>query len=129
MKSSKVNTEYNNRSKVRNLSALVALLLAAATLFQAGTANSKELNNEMSVMEAELIAEVEQFMMDDEMDLEESLLFEVEEEEKSIVNIFDNDNNLVASGDPANDSDLRKLVNQADYLSELGSQKYYRLSE
>jgi len=79
-------------------------------------------------MEAELIAEIDQFFADEDFILEEEIYMEMEEEAEE-VNIFDADNNIFASGNPANDIELRKLVNQADYISSFGSEKYYRLSK
>ncbi|MFY0593316.1 hypothetical protein [Roseivirga sp.] len=120
----------NNRSpKVKNVSALIAVLLAAVTLFQAGNLKSNDLSNtKMSILEAELIAEVEQFYAEEELALEEEIYLEMEEEVEE-VNIFDNENNLIATGNPSDDNELRKLVNKADYLSEFANKKYYRLSK
>ena len=130
MESSKVNTKYNNRSWVRNISAAIALMLAAVTLLQARTANSAEIELDMSQMEAEIIAEIDQLLLEEELSLEESIILEVEEElTNDIVSIFNADNVLIASGNPKNDIELRNLLNKADYLSEIGSQQYYRLSE
>ena len=129
MKSSKVNNINNNSPKVRNLSAFFAVLLAAVTLFQASNAKSNNIDKGVSMMEAQLIAETEMFFAEEELSLEEELYLEVEEEQTQEVSIFDNQNNLIASGNPSNDIELRKLVNQADYLSEFGNKKYYRLSK
>ena len=130
MNSPKVNkTNSSNSPKVRNLSAIIAVMLAAVTLFQAGNLKSNDLSNkEVSTMEAELIADIDQFFADEDFILEEEIYMEMEEEEEE-VNIFDADNNIFASGNPANDIELRKLVNQADYISSFGSEKYYRLSK
>lgn len=130
MNSPKVNkTNSSNSPKVRNLSAIIAVMLAAVTLFQAGNVKSNDLSNkEVSTMEAELIAEIDQFFADEDFILEEEIYMEMEEEAEE-VNIFDADNNIFASGNPANDIELRKLVNQADYISSFGSEKYYRLSK
>ncbi len=130
MNSPKVNkTNSSNSPKVRNLSAIIAVMLAAVTLFQAGNLKSNDLSNkEVSTMEAELIADIDQFFADEDFILEEEIYMEMEEEAEE-VNIFDADNNIFASGNPANDIELRKLVNQADYISSFGSEKYYRLSK
>ena len=130
MNSPKVNkTNSSNSPKVRNLSAIIAVMLAAVTLFQAGNVKSNDLSNkEVSTMEAELIADIDQFFADEDFILEEEIYMEMEEEAEE-VNIFDADNNIFASGNPANDIELRKLVNQADYISSFGSEKYYRLSK
>ena len=130
MNSPKVNkTHSSNSPKVRNLSAIIAVMLAAVTLFQAGNVKSNDLSNkEVSTMEAELIADIDQFFADEDFILEEEIYMEMEEEAEE-VNIFDADNNIFASGNPANDIELRKLVNQADYISSFGSEKYYRLSK
>gem|GEM_PF-2818157 len=129
MKSSKVNTKYNNRSWVRNISAGLALMLAAVTLLQAGTANSKEAELAMTTMEAEIIAEIDQMLFEEELSLEETVMMEVEEELAIEVNIYDDNNELIASGNPEYDSELRKLMNKADYLSELGNQQYFKISK
>ena len=51
------------------------------------------------------------------------------EEEAIEISIFDNANNLIAQGNPDNDSEIRQLVNQAEYLSSLGNKQYYRISQ
>lgn len=104
-------------------------MLAAVTMLQAGNVKSSELNNrEISSLEMELISEIEQFYSEAELSLEEAIIMEMEEE-KAQISVYDNENNLIASGDPKEDNELRKLVNKAEYLSSLGSKDYYRLSE
>ncbi len=104
-------------------------MLAAVTLFQAGNLKSNDLAGKgVSNIEAELIAEMDQFFAEDETSLEEEIYMEMEETQVEEVSIFDSEDNLVASGNPANDIELRKLVNQADYLSEFADKQYYRLS-
>lgn len=129
MKSPIVNKAKNNsRSNVRNFSAVLAIMLASVTLLQASNIKSEELNNSvMSSLEVELLAEIEDFYAEEELSLEEAI--EMEEEEVLEINVYDNDNNLIASGNPENDTELRKLVNQAEYLSSLGNKEYYRVSE
>lgn len=129
MNSSKVNTKYNNRSWVRNISAGLALMLAAVTLLQANTAKSSETEIAMTAMEAELIAEIDQMLFEEDMSLEESVLLEVEKELTVIVNVFNQDNELIASGNPDVNSELRQLMNKADYLSNFGKTKYFKISE
>ena len=130
MKSSKVNTKNNNSPKVKNLSAIIAILLAGVTLFQASAAKSDNLEMKMTKLEAELIAEVEQFFAEEEeMSIEEQIDMEIEAEQIEEVSIFDSEDNLIASGNPTMDDELRKLQNQADYLSQFGNKKYYRLSK
>lgn len=136
MKSPIVNKAKNNsRSNVRNFSAVIGILLAAVTLLQASNVQSNELDNtEISSLELELISEIEDFyseeemFLKDELSLEEAIAFEMEEEEIE-VSIYDNQNALIASGNPKNDTELRKLVNQAEYLSSLGRKEYYRVSQ
>ncbi len=130
MKSPIVNSAKNNsRSNIRNFSAVIAIMLAAVTMLQAGNVKSSELNNrEISSLEMELISEIEQFYSEAELSLEEAIIMEMEEE-KAQISVYDNENNLIASGDPKEDNELRKLVNKAEYLSSLGSKDYYRLSE
>lgn len=129
MNSPKVNNSTNRSPKVRSLSAIIAIMLAAVTLFQASNVKSNDLNKEMPTMEAELIAEIDQFYAEEDLAMEDEIYIEMEEDEAEEVNIFDADNNLVGSGNPANNNELRKLVNQADYLSSFGNDKYYRLSK
>ena len=129
MKSSRVNTKYNNRSWVRNISAALALMLAGVTLLQAGNATSKEAEISMTTMEAEIIAEIDHMLIEEELSLEELVLIEVEEEMSIEVNIYDDNNELIAAGNPEFDSELRKLMNSADYLSELGNQQYFKISK
>lgn len=129
MNSPKVNNSTNRSPKVRSLSAIIAIMLAAVTLFQASNVKSNDLNKEMPTMEAELIAEIEQFYAEEDFAMEDEIYIEMEEDEAEEVNIFDADNNLIGSGNPANNNELRKLVNQADYLSSFGNEKYYRLSK
>jgi len=75
MNSPKVNkTNSSNSPKVRNLSAIIAVMLAAVTLFQAGNLKSNDLSNkEVSTMEAELIADIDQFFADEDFILEEEI--------------------------------------------------------
>ena len=130
MKSPIVSQAKNNsRSNVRNLSAVIGIMLAAVTLLQASHAKSNEIDNrEVSMLEMEFISEIDQFYTEDELSLEESIVLEMEEEAIEI-SIFDNANNLIAQGNPDNDSEIRQLVNQAEYLSSLGNKQYYRVSQ
>lgn len=130
MKSPIVNKAKNNsRSNVRNFSAVIAIMLASVTLLQASNIKSEELNNSvMSSLEMELLSEIENFYSEEELSLEEVTAIEMAEEVIEI-NVYDSANNLIASGNPENDTELRKLVNQAEYLSSLGSKEYYRVSE
>ncbi|OEK00455.1 hypothetical protein BFP97_02540 [Roseivirga sp. 4D4] len=131
MKSPIVNkTKNNSRSNVRNFSAIIAVVLAAVTLLQASNVKSNELENrEMSMLEVELISEIDQFFAEEELSLEEEIVMEMEEAADLEISVYDNDNNLLASGNPENNAELRKLVNQADYLSSFGSKEYYRITK
>ncbi len=130
MKSPIVSQAKNNsRSNVRNLSAVIGIMLAAVTLLQASHVKSNEIDNrEVSMLEMEFISEIDQFYTEEELSLEESIVLEMEEEEIEI-SIFDNANNLIAQGNPDSDSEIRQLVNQAEYLSSLGNKQYYRVSQ
>jgi len=113
----------------KTLSALIAIALAFVTLFQAGTANSNEVSSEnISIEEAQLVAEIEQMLMDEEMTLEEEIYFEEMEELTEEVKVFNSNNELIGEGDPLVNPILGMLVNKADLLSEAGRQKYYRVS-
>jgi len=104
-------------------------MLAAVTLLQASHVKSNELDiREVSMLEMEFISEINQFYAEEELSLEESIVLEMEDEAIEI-SIFDNANNLIAQGNPDNDSEIRKLVNQAEYLSSLGNKQYYRVSQ
>ena len=127
MNSPKTKTQQH-RTKVKNLSALLAIGLAVVTLLQAGTVRSEKASREMSIMEAELIAEVDQWFAEEEMTLEEELLFEAEAQEETF-KVFDTDGNLVAEGDPQENEELRKLVNQAEFMSEFSGTQYYSLTK
>ena len=131
MNSPKVKTQNNSRTKVKNLSTVLAMMLAMVTLFQASAKNHAKVDRKISVMEAQALAEIESFMIEEEeeLGLEESIFAELEETSTEGVKIFDNEGNLVASGNPVSDASLRNLVNQADYLTSFGSKKYYRLAE
>ena len=130
MNSPKVKTQNNSRTKVKNLSTVLAMMLAMVTLFQASAKNHAKVDRKISVMEAQALAEIESFMIDEEeLGLEESIFAELEETSTEGVKIFDNEGNLVASGNPVSDASLRNLVNQADYLTSFGSKKYYSLAE
>ena len=122
MNSPKVKTQ-------KTLSALLAAALAIVTLFQAGTANSNEVNAEIiSFEEAQLVAEIEQMFLEEDMAIEEEIYFEEMEELTEEVRVYDNNNELIGEGDPTVNPVLGMLVNKADLLSEIGGQKYYRVS-
>ena len=134
MKSSKINNSKNNsRTFIRNISAGIAFSLAFVTLLQAGVAKSTDIEEEapISMKEAQLLAEIESFIMleDETLDIETRTLLEIEEGTVTEVRVFNAKNELIASGNPSQDQDLRKLVNKADFLSQLGSSQYYRVSE
>lgn len=123
MNNSKSNTK-------KSLSVILGSVLAIVALFQTSTANSNEMEAEIiSVEEAALLAEIDLMFMDEEMDLEEEIYFEEMEELNSEVKVFNSNNELIGEGDPTVNPILSKLVNQADYLSEVGSHKYYRIGE
>lgn len=130
MNSPKVKTQNNSRTRIKNISTVMAMLLAMVTLFEASANKPVKSEREMSVMEAREIAEIEAFLMeDDEMGLEEIIFDEIEAESTEGVKVFDSEGNLVASGNPVTDSSLRSLVNKADYLTSFGNKEYYRIAE
>ena len=51
------------------------------------------------------------------------------EEETEEVKIYDINNNLIGEGNPEVNPLLGRLVNQGDYLSEMGGTKYYRVAQ
>jgi hypothetical protein len=122
MNSPKINTQ-------KSVSALIALALAIVTLFQAGTANSNEVTSDIvSAEEAQLVAEIEQMLLEDEMTLEEEIYFEEMEELTKKVKVFNSDNELIGEGNPTKNPILGMLVNKADLLSETNGHQYYRVS-
>jgi len=118
MKSPKVKTQ-------KNLSALIAIALAVVTLFSAGAVNSTSTETVKSkFVEADVIAQIEQMIIEEEAIFEDVVLFE---EAESEVKVFDENNELLGEGLTAGNKTLRALVNQAELVSELGSTKYYRI--
>lgn len=123
MNNSKINTK-------KSLSIILGSVLAIVALFQTSNANSNEMKADIiSAEEAALLAEIDLMFIDEEMDLEEEIYFEEMEELNNEVRVFNSDNELIGEGDPMVNPILNKLVNQADYLSEVGSHKYYRIGE
>ncbi len=122
------NKTQQQRTKVKNLSALLAIGLAVVTLLQAGTVKSEKAAMEMSIMEAELIAEVDQWFAEEEMTVEEEMFFEAEAEEETF-KVFDTEGNLLAEGNPQENEELRKLVNQSEFMSEFAGEQYYSLTK
>lgn len=125
MNSSKVKTQ-------KSLSAVIAAALAIVTLFQAGTATSHEVAAEfVSAEEAALIAEIDQMFIDEaaEIEIEASIYLEEMETETETVKVFNQEGELIGEGSTDSDSALSQLVNQGDYLSEMGGTKYYRVAQ
>ena len=124
MNSPKVKTQ-------KTLSAVLAAALAIVTLFQAGTANSNEVSKEfVSFEEAQLVAEIEEMLMEEEeMAIEEEIYFEEMEELKETVRVYNSNNELIGEGDPLVNPVLGMLVNKADRLSKMGGHTYYRVSQ
>ena len=118
MKSPKVNTQ-------KNLSALIAIALAVVTLFSAGAVNSTSTHEvKAKFVEADVIAQIEQMIIEDEAAFEDVVVFE---EVESDVRVFDENNELLGEGLTAGNKNLRTLVNQAELVSELGNTKYYKI--
>ncbi|MGW8122785.1 hypothetical protein ACV07N_08995 [Roseivirga echinicomitans] len=124
MNSSKVKTQ-------KNLSALLGLALAVITLFQAGTVQSNEStdNNLTSIEEAELRAEIDNIFPDDGLTITERAYAEIAAERTHYAKVFNAENELVAQGLTTENDELRQLVKQADFLTQVSGQKYYRISE
>ena len=123
MNSSKVKTQ-------KTASAIIAFALAMVTLFQAATANSGEATF-VSAEEAALVAEFDQYFAEEaiNMELEEMIVLEELENTSETVKVYNQDNELIGEGNPDANPLLNMLVNQADYLSEMGGDKYYRVTE
>tara|TARA_A100000171_G_C2121448_1_gene141017 strand:+ start:1152 stop:1571 length:420 start_codon:yes stop_codon:yes gene_type:complete len=129
-----LNNTVMNSSKVKtqkNLSALLGLALAVITLFQAGSVKSNESSDRSltSIEEAELRAEIDNIFPDDGLTITERAYAEIEAEQTNYVKVFNANNELVAQGITTENEELRKLVNQADFLIQVPGQKYYRISE
>jgi hypothetical protein len=124
MKSSTVKTQ-------KNLSALIALSLAIVTLFQAGFVKSTESKKDFkSQEEIQLLAEIELMLEEDmEMTIIEEVYSDIEAENLTEVKIFNAENELVAQGNPSSNSEVRQLMNQADYLTSDAHSKYYSLTK
>ena len=124
MNSPKVKTQ-------KTLSAILAAALAIVTLFQAAAANSYEAAP-ATALEAELLAEFDQFIAEEVMgeEMEEIESFEIMELEAiKSVKVYNQNNELIGEGNPEVNPLLGKLVNQADYLSQIGGDRYYKISE
>ncbi|KOF01348.1 hypothetical protein OB69_18035 [Roseivirga seohaensis subsp. aquiponti] len=129
-----LNNTVMNSSKVKtqkNLSALLGLALAVITLFQAGSVKSNESSDRSltSIEEAELRAEIDSIFPDDGLTITERAYAEIEAEQTNYVKVFNANNELVAQGITTENEELRRLVNQADFLIQVPGQKYYRISE
>ncbi len=123
-----MNNSKNNTKKA--LSVILGSALAIVALFQTSNANSNEMKADIiSAEEAALLAEIDLMFMDEEMDVEEEIYFEEMEELNNEVKVYNSNNELIGEGDPLVNPILNQLVNQADYLSEIGNHKYYRIGE
>ena len=120
MKSSKVKTQ-------KNLSALIAFVLALVTMFSALAAESSqpEESKHIKLVEADIISQIDQMLLEDEEDemLEEIVLDELPSE----VKVFGHNDELLGSGNTLGNDELRTLVNKAELVSELGQTKYYKI--
>ena len=77
------NKTQQQRTKIKNLSALLAIGLALVTLLQASTVKSENAALEMtSIMEAELSSEVDQWFAEKEMFFEAEAKHKAKVEEK-----------------------------------------------
>jgi hypothetical protein len=122
MKNSKVNTQ-------KNLSAVIALALGLVTLFQASIVSSNETTDKkMSLTEVQLLAEIEvQLSEDEDLSIIEEVYTELEDENIETVKVFGINNELIAEGNPTEDEEVRKLVNQADFLLQSTKARYFRI--
>ena len=123
MNSSKVKTQ-------KTLSAIVAVALAMVTLFQAAAANSSEAATYVSAEEAALVAEFDTYFAEEAMDVELEEMIVLEEMEiTESVKVYNQNDELIGEGNPDSNPLLGKLVNKADYLSEMGGEKYFKITE
>lgn len=122
------NKTQQHRTKVKNLSAVLAIGLAIVTLFQAGTVKSEKAVTSKSNMEVEFIAEIDDWFASEEMDLEQMLLEDAIVETANY-KVYDADGQLLMEGDPAQNESLRQLINKAEFMSEFSGQQYYALTK
>lgn len=122
MKSSKVNTQ-------KNLSAVIAFALGLVTLFQASIVSSNETTDKkISLTEVQLLAEIEvQLAEDEDISIIDEVYTQVEEENIQNVKVFGTNNELIAEGNPTEDEEVRKLMNQADFLLQSTEARYFRI--
>ena len=117
------NKTQQHRTKVKNLSAMLAIGLAIVTLFQAGNVKSEKASSR-STMEATLIAEVDDWFANEEMELEDLFLAEAVNKAEYF-KVFDAEGELIMAGDPQQSTQLRQLVNRAEFMSTFCGQQYY----
>ncbi len=121
MNSPKVKTQ-------KTLSALIALALAVITLFSASTAQSSEpKDKEVKLIEADIIAEIDQMLLEDEEEITLLDQIDMEEEAEYEVKVFDVNNELIGEGSTEGNGSLRLLVNKAEFVSKFAGTQYYRI--
>jgi hypothetical protein len=116
------------RTKIKNVSAFIAIGLAMTTLFQASTVKSEKTQLEMTINETKLIEEVDEWFTDEELSLEDQVIMDSIKEEVNF-KIFDAQGVLLAEGKPQEDQVVRQLVNQAEFMSEFGGEQYYSIAK
>lgn len=130
MNSSKVKTQNNERNRIKNISSLMAVVLAMITIFQASAVKPNKSERMMTALEADTLSEIQASFAEEEVvDLEEFIIDEVESNQTEEVKVFNAAGELVAAGEIEGNDTLRNLVNQANYLSTFGSKKYYQIVE
>ena len=130
MNSSKVKTQNNERNRIKNISSLMAVVLAMITIFQASAIKPHKSERMMTALEADTLSEIQaSFTEEDVVDLEEFIIDEVERNQTEEVKVFNAAGELVAAGEIEGNDKLRNLVNQANYLSTFGGKKYYQIVE
>lgn len=130
MNSSKVKTQNNERNRIKNITSLMAVVLAMITIFQASAIKPHKSERMLTALEADTISEIQaSFAEEDVVDLEEFIIDEVESNQTEEVKVFDGAGELIAAGVIEGNDSLRNLVNQANYLSTFGGKKYYQIVE
>jgi hypothetical protein len=111
----------------KTLSAILGVGLAVVILLQTGNVQSKESAlPSISVEEAIILADIEVMLLKEDVNYEEELSFE---ELESDVKVYNSKNELIAEGNTQDNEELRKLVNNAELLSENLGKKYFRIAE
>lgn len=114
----------------KNISALVALLLAGTVLTSAAASSPEVISATEPTIEFEDDLSYMEDIQEYVDDYFESLM-EIEEEQTNVIKIYDENGELVLSED-ASESELSeeatRLIRQSEFLTEYDDTSYYRLN-